>query len=75
MDARVLEGGLGSGLWAPFRRGNSFVGGVWLSAREKHALQDVYPGPTLERLRDIKTKWDPDNVFRRNFNIPPQGTR
>jgi len=43
-------------------------------AREKHRLEEVYPGPTLERLRDVKTQWDPDNVFRRNFNIPPRSS-
>ena len=42
MDARVIEGGLGSGLWAPFRRGNAFVGGVWLSARETNAFTDEH---------------------------------
>src|SRR5262249_14105739 len=35
-------------------------------------LNAAYPEPTLSRLRDIKTKWDPDNVFRRNLNIPPR---
>ena len=42
MDARVLEGGLGSGLWAPFRRGNSFVGGVWLSSPDTNAFTDEH---------------------------------
>jgi hypothetical protein len=35
-------------------------------------LNDVYPDQTLQRLRDVKTKWDPENVFRRNLNIPPR---
>ena len=26
-----------------------------------------------ERLVEIKKKWDPDNVFRMNHNIPPVG--
>ena len=29
-------------------------------------------GPNLERLRDLKTKWDPDNVFHKNVNIMPR---
>jgi FAD/FMN-containing dehydrogenase len=28
-------------------------------------------GPNLERLRALKTKWDPDNFFRQNVNILP----
>jgi FAD/FMN-containing dehydrogenase len=31
-------------------------------------------GTNLERLRAIKAKWDPRNVFRRNVNIPPSAT-
>jgi hypothetical protein len=29
-------------------------------------------GPNLPRLRDLKTKWDPDNFFRHNVNIVPR---
>jgi hypothetical protein len=28
-------------------------------------------GPNLGRLRELKAKWDPGNVFRRNVNILP----
>lgn len=34
--------------------------------------QDTDPyGDTWQRLREIKTKYDPDNFFRHNANIPP----
>ena len=33
-------------------------------------LTSVY-GPNLSRLREIKKKYDPDNVFHVNVNIPP----
>jgi transcriptional regulator with GAF, ATPase, and Fis domain len=43
MDARVLhDGGLGSGLWEPFRRGDHFAGGVWLCSRAKHSFTDEH---------------------------------
>ena len=31
----------------------------------------VYPGRTWDRLRQIKRRYDPDNLFRLNQNIPP----
>ncbi|MFG3644338.1 BBE domain-containing protein [Micromonospora sp. NPDC047762] len=36
-------------------------------------LVDAWPEPTLGRLRAIKASYDPDNVFNRNFPIPPAG--
>jgi FAD/FMN-containing dehydrogenase len=33
----------------------------------------AYPGATWDRLAAIKAKYDPDNLFRRNQNIPPGG--
>jgi FAD/FMN-containing dehydrogenase len=34
-------------------------------------LKSVY-GPNLPRLRDVKAKYDPDNIFHVNVNIPPR---
>ncbi len=34
-------------------------------------LNDIYPGETLQRLTEIKRRYDPLNVFRLNQNIPP----
>ncbi|MFG2050748.1 LLM class flavin-dependent oxidoreductase [Micromonospora sp. NPDC048935] len=36
-------------------------------------LLDAWPEPTLTRLRAIKATYDPDNIFNRNFPIPPAG--
>jgi transcriptional regulator with GAF, ATPase, and Fis domain len=42
MDAAVLLGGMGSGLWEPFRSGSSFTGGIWLCADATHAFTDEH---------------------------------
>ena len=36
-------------------------------------LRDAYPGATWERLRAVKARYDPDNFFKLNQNIPPAG--
>jgi len=48
--------------------------GLYLSFdtdRRPERLHDAFPGPTLDRLRALKATYDPDNVFDRNFPIPP----
>jgi FAD/FMN-containing dehydrogenase len=34
---------------------------------------EVYPPATLERLRQVKQRYDPTNVFHHNLNIEPAG--
>jgi FAD/FMN-containing dehydrogenase len=34
-------------------------------------LHDAFPPHTLDRLRELKLRYDPDNVFKDNFNIDP----
>jgi FAD/FMN-containing dehydrogenase len=34
-------------------------------------VRAAYPGSTWDRLTEIKRRYDPGNVFRRNQNIPP----
>jgi FAD/FMN-containing dehydrogenase len=35
-------------------------------------IRDAYPGATWDRLVEIKRRYDPTNLFRRNQNIPPK---
>jgi FAD/FMN-containing dehydrogenase len=34
-------------------------------------IRDAYPGRTWDRLAAIKRRYDPDNLFHRNQNVPP----
>jgi len=34
-------------------------------------VRAAYPGKTFDRLAEIKRRYDPDNRFRLNQNIPP----
>ncbi|MBB4664760.1 LLM class flavin-dependent oxidoreductase [Conexibacter arvalis] len=52
--------------------------GLYLSFdtdRRPERLHDAFPEPTLARLRELKARYDPDQLFDRNFPIPPSGTR
>jgi FAD/FMN-containing dehydrogenase len=49
--------------------GGAYVG--FLADEGEERVRAAYPGPTWERLREIKRRYDPDNVFRLNQNIPP----
>ena len=35
-------------------------------------VRTAYPGATWDRLAAIKARYDPGNLFRRNYNIPPR---
>jgi FAD/FMN-containing dehydrogenase len=47
----------------------AYVG--FLADEGEERVRAAYPGPTWDRLRDIKRRYDPENVFRLNQNIPP----
>lgn len=43
----------------------------FLSDEGEARIRDAYPGATWDRLRAIKGRYDPTNLFRLNQNIPP----
>jgi FAD/FMN-containing dehydrogenase len=43
----------------------------FLGDEGQERVRAAYPGPTWDRLRQIKARYDPTNLFRLNQNIPP----
>ncbi len=62
--ARSLVTALGDGSAA-------YVG--FLADEGEEGVRRAYPPATLERLADVKRRYDPDNLFRLNLNVAPVG--
>ncbi len=45
----------------------------FLGDEGESGIRAAYPGRTWDRLRSIKARYDPTNLFRLNQNIPPAG--
>ena len=62
--------------WDEMRQGTS--GGVYLNfvvdgVDNEEMMRASYGGANYDRLVEVKTKYDPTNMFRLNQNIPPSG--
>ena len=60
--------------WLDLRRFST--GGAYINfqtADEGEERIHAAYGRNYERLVEVKTRWDPENVFRMNKNIPPRG--
>jgi len=59
---------------APWRVLEPFGQGAYLNLLSEDTGQEVaqaYPPATLQRLKRIKARYDPDNLFTSNYNITP----
>ncbi|HEY1388224.1 MAG TPA: FAD-binding oxidoreductase [Ktedonobacterales bacterium] len=54
----------------PFGTG-AYLGFMMGDGQER--IGEVYPPATMERLRQVKRRYDPTNVFHHNLNIEPAG--
>jgi FAD/FMN-containing dehydrogenase len=59
-------------LWQTIRPEGSGVYVNFLEEEGAERVRDAYPPATFARLVEIKRKYDPQNIFRFNQNIPPQ---
>jgi FAD/FMN-containing dehydrogenase len=57
---------------AALRQGDAGVYVNFLGEEGEERVREAYPGKTWERLAEIKTRYDPTNLFRLNQNIRPQ---
>ncbi|MGH2820560.1 MAG: FAD-binding oxidoreductase, partial [Actinomycetota bacterium] len=60
-----------TGLVSALLRGDAGVYVNFLGDEGEARVREAYPGPTWDRLAEIKGRYDPANVFRLNQNIPP----
>jgi FAD/FMN-containing dehydrogenase len=55
-----------------FSRGGAYLNFPGFGEDRERLLRASY-GPNYDRLVDLKTRYDPGNLFRMNLNIPPRG--
>ncbi|RPI90185.1 MAG: FAD-binding oxidoreductase [Chloroflexi bacterium] len=58
---------------AALRQGDEGAYVNFLADEGEERIRAAYPGRTWDRLRSIKARYDPTNLFRLNQNIPPAG--
>jgi FAD/FMN-containing dehydrogenase len=58
-------------LWQRIRPEGNGVYVNFLANEGEERIAQAYPETTMARLREVKTKYDPENVFRYNQNIKP----
>ena len=58
--------------WEPVHQ---LMDGMYLSFESNHNaehLLEAFPAETLSRLRQIKARWDPEDIFNQNFDVTPK---
>lgn len=61
-----------SNLSDKLKQGNNAAYVNFMGLESKTKSFEVYPGDTLARLTKVKRAYDPDNLFRLNYNIKPE---
>jgi hypothetical protein len=63
------------GLAAELKQDDDGAYSGFLANEGEERVQAAYPGTTWDRLAEIKARYDPDNLFRLNHNVPPAPPR
>ncbi|MDQ4004830.1 MAG: FAD-binding oxidoreductase [Actinomycetota bacterium] len=72
-DDRIVRARWVDEFAATLRQGDDAAYVNFLADDGEARIRAAYPGSTWERLRGIKARYDPTNLFRLNQNIPPAG--
>jgi hypothetical protein len=70
-DEKPLHEAFVTGFAAALNQGDTAAYVNFLDDEGQARIRAAYPGPTWDRLASIKARFDPDNLFRLNQNIPP----
>ncbi len=70
-EDRVRRAAWVDDLVAALHQGNDAAYVNFLMDEGPERIRAAYPGATWDRLAAVKAQYDPENVFRRNQNIPP----
>jgi FAD/FMN-containing dehydrogenase len=70
-EDRVVRGAWVDGMVGLLDQGNPGAYVNFVGDEGPERVRAAYPGATWDRLASVKTTYDPENVFRRNQNVPP----
>ena len=70
-DEIAVHGPWVEALAAALHQGDDGAYVNFLADEGEERIRAAYPGSTWDRLRRIKARYDPTNLFRLNQNIPP----
>ncbi len=68
----AFTGGRRAALDAAWEPVHEYMDGMYLSFESAHgssSVSEAFPEPTLSRLRALKKRWDPDQIFTQNFDV------
>jgi FAD/FMN-containing dehydrogenase len=71
LDDRPARRAWVSGLTSDLTRADTGAYVGFLGDEGPERVRAAYPGATWDRLKQVKARYDPDNLFRLNQNIPP----